>query len=120
LSAEDKEKRLRFANNYKTKGKEFWTSDVTFYFDGVGFVHRDNPYNEARTVSSMAWRKPGEGLKITTKERKEGSGGRMANFFVAIAHGFGVVLCQHQDWQVTGPRFADFVLENFRGMNTLY
>ena len=46
------------------------------------------------SVSSMAWRKPGEGLSITTKSKKEGSGGKMVNFFVGIAHGAGVILSQ--------------------------
>jgi len=34
------------------------------------------------------------------------------NFFVAISHGSGVVLCKH-DWQVTGDRFAQYVKEFF-------
>jgi len=120
LSCKDKKRRLQFAKDNKEKAADFWTKHITFYFDGVGFAHRSNPYEEARTVSSMAWRKPGEGLQITTKGRKEGSGGRMARFFVAIAHGYGVVLCHHHDWKVTGPSFAQFVLECFPGVNTLY
>ena len=40
----------------------------------------------------MALRKRGEGLITTTKGKKEGSGGRMAQFFVGIAHDKGVVL----------------------------
>jgi len=70
-SGPDKKKRLRFAKLHRMKNQEFWTKEITFYFDGVGFAHHGNPYSDARTVSSMAWKKPGEGLEITTKERKE-------------------------------------------------
>jgi len=41
----------------------------------------------------MTWRKPSEGLKITTKG-KEGSGS-MAKFFAGISHNHGVVKCKH-------------------------
>jgi len=57
----------------KDKAVRFWTENITFYFDGVGFAYRTNPYSEARAVSSMVWRKPAEGLDITTKGRKERS-----------------------------------------------
>ena len=115
LSKDDLKKRLKFARSMKDKPVNFWSTDITFYFDGVGFAHRTNPYAEARAVSSMAWRQPKEGLRITTKGRKEGSNGRMANFFVAIAHGRGVVLCKQHDWRITGERFAQFIKENFPG-----
>ena len=39
----------------------------------------------------MAWRKKGEGLALSTKGKKEGTGGRVANFLVAIC--YGVVCC---------------------------
>lgn len=115
LSGKDKVRRLKFAKQTRVYAENFWTDNITFYFDGVGFAHRTNPYAEARAVSSMAWRKPGEGLNITTKGRKEGSAGKMANFFVAIAHGSGVVCCKQYAWRVTGERFALFIMENFRG-----
>lgn len=120
LSPKDKCKRLKFARQCRIKPAKFWTETIKFYFDGVGFAHKQDPYNEARATSSMAWRKPGEGLSMTTKGKKEGSGGKMANFFVAISHGSGVVLCQHHDWQVTGNRFAEFVKEHFPGENSFF
>ena len=115
LSKNDLQKRLKFARLMKSMPLDFWTKDITFYFDGVGFAHRCNPYAEARAVSSMAWRKPREGLSITTKGRKEGSNGKMANFFVAISHGRGVVLCKQHDWRITGEHFAQFIKDNFPG-----
>jgi len=116
LSENDKTKRLKFARTMKEKTQQYWTETITFYFDGVGFAHRTNPFAEARAVSSMAWRKPAEGLSVTTKGRKEGSNGKMANFFVAINHGSGVVLCEQYKWRVTGALFAQFVKNNFRGV----
>lgn len=120
LSPNDIKRRLKFARQCRIHPVEFWTNTIKFYLDGVGFAHRMNPYSEARAASSMAWRKPGEGLSMTTKGKKEGSGGKMANFFVAISHGSGVVLCQHHDWQVTGKLFAEFVGEHFPGKNNLH
>jgi len=119
LSQLDKVKRLQYARRVKRFGQQFWEEEICFYFDGVGFAHRGNPYAEARAVSSMAWRKPGEGLSITTKGRKEGSCGKMANFFVGISHGSGVVLCKQHNWQVTGERFAEFITEFFPGEKKL-
>ena len=109
LSQEDKRNRLRFAREALKLPSNFWTETVTFYLDGVGFTHKRNPYAEARAVSSMAWRLPGEGLSVTTKGRKEGSNGEMANFFVAIAYKKGVVMCKQYPWRVTGERFAKFI-----------
>ena len=37
----------------------------------------------------------------------------MANFYVAIAHGKGVVLCSQYHWTVTGERFAKFIRNVF-------
>ena len=115
LSDKDKKLRLQYALDKRTLPVTFWQDTISFYFDGVGFAHRKNPYAEARAVSSMAWRKPGEELEITTKGRKEGSCGRMANYFVAISHGYGVVCCEQYKCRVTGESFAQFVTEKFKG-----
>ena len=115
LTKADKKKRLLYARSFIKNGMDFWRNDIVFYFDGVGFAHKYNPYAEARAAGSMQWRKPNEGLSRTTKGRKEGSGGHMANFFVAIAYKRGVVLCKHYSWRVTGERFARFVKYRFPG-----
>ena len=107
--------RKKIAIQARKLSKEFWREIIKFYFDGIGFAHRKNPYAEARAVSSMAWRKPGEGLEITTKGKKEGSCGKMANYFVAIAYKHGVVCCEHYDVKITGQTFANFVTEKFPG-----
>ena len=114
VSEKDKKRRLQFARKWVKESTTFWTDEVGFYFDGVSFAHKFHPYGEARSASSMAWRKPNEGLIITTKGKKEGSGGRMAQFFVGIAHDKGVVLCeQYACKNVTGEFFAEFIKSKF-------
>jgi len=113
VSAKDKRLRLAFARNAKKFEEGFWRNKIKLYFDGVGFAHKGNPFAEARCTANMAWRKRKEGLQRTTKGKKEGSGGKMANFFVGIAHGKGVVLCKQYEWKVTGATFADFATRTF-------
>ena len=109
LSANDKKLRVAWAKEHINKPLSYWQNDIAFYLDGVGFAHKYNPMGEARAVSSMAWRRPDEGLTITTKGRKEGSGGKMANFFVAISYGRGVVMCHHFDWVINGKNFSNLI-----------
>ena len=111
LSVKDKVRRLKFARKMIKYPLEFWTHEIDFYLDGVGFAHKRDPTSEARAVSSMTWRRPQEGLSITTKGRKEGSGGKMANFFVGISYGKGVVMCHHYDWTITGEKFANEIIK---------
>lgn len=115
VSAADRKKRLAFARTNVTREEEFWRTGIAFYFDGVGFAHKRNPYSEARSIQAMAWRKPNEGLSNTTKGKKEGTGGSVASFFVAISYGHGVVLCKHVPWNnsLTGEKFASFVEKMF-------
>ena len=92
LSKDDMKKQKKFANRVlKTLPKHFWTEGVSFYFNGVGFAHKTNPADEARSTPTTTWRKPQEGLSRTTKGKKEGSGGCMAHFSVAIVYGKGAI-----------------------------
>ena len=61
------------------------------------------------------WRKKGEGLKkeYTAKGKKEGTGGRVARFVVAIAHGKGVIKCHHYNGNINAETFADVAKEHF-------
>ena len=104
LSANDRTLRTKFAR--KNFPPDFWMKDNAFYLAGVGFAFKPNPAGEASAMSSLTCQKPNKGLAIITKGRKEGSGGKMANFFVAISHGNGVVMCHHHDWKITGDNFA--------------
>ena len=113
LSANDKKLRVAWAKENVRKPLSHWQKDVCFYLDGVGFAHKSNPAGEARAVSSMTWRKPDEGLEITTKGRKEGSGGKMANFFVAVSYNKGVVMCHRHEWRINGANFSNMIKEEF-------
>ena len=106
--------RERFAKKVLKKVKdEFWTEGISFYFDGVGFVHKTNPHNEGRCSGARNWRKASEGLVYTSKGKKEGSGGRTANFFVAIAFDRGVICCEQYHATLTGHMFAEFFTDHF-------
>ena len=54
-----------------------------------------------------------EGLIHTSKDKEEGSGGKTANFFVAIAFDKGVITCEQYHSKLTGTMFAEFVKEHF-------
>ena len=87
LPQKDLALRIKFCRKVKrTLSEKLWEEGISFYLDGTGFTHKSNPYDQAR--SSMAWRKRNEGLSVecTTKGSHEGSGGKVANFFVAIAY----------------------------------
>ena len=34
--------------------EEFWTEGISFYFDGIGFVHKTSPNNEARSSGAIS------------------------------------------------------------------
>jgi transposase len=116
MSRKDIKDRLNFARKVKkTLPADFWTSGISFYLDGTSFVHKTNPNDQAKSQKSMVWRKRSEGLNpnCTSKGKKAGSGGRMANFIVAIAYGKGVVLCEQYEDRFTGQYFADFIRKHF-------
>ena len=48
VTSKDKVLRLKFAKKAKIFPKDFWTKRISFYFDGVGFAHKTNPFAEAR------------------------------------------------------------------------
>ena len=53
---------------------DFWTRGISFYLDGVSFVHityKTHPVDQARTYS-MTYQTKKEGLEITAKGSKEG------------------------------------------------
>ena len=64
------------------------------------------------------WRKKGEGLKreYTAKGKKEGSGGKMARFMVAIAHGKGIIKCHRYEGNMNAEKFSEFVRDHFPEM----
>ena len=117
LTQKDLKLRLAFARKVRRKlNPNFWKNGISFYLYGVGFTHKYNPSGQARAPRTMAWRRPNEGLKYkcTAKGSHEGTGGKVAHFFVAIAYGKGVVLCEQYHGKLNGQCFADFVREHFQ------
>ena len=55
-------------------------------------------------------------LHCTAKGFNVGSGGRVAQFIVAIAHQKGVVLCEHYEGKINGDMFSDFIKTHFQSM----
>ena len=117
LTQKDLRLRLKFARKAKKLPVEekLWTEGIAFYLDGVGFQDKYNPFDEARSTKTMAWRKRDEGLKpnCTAKGSHVGSGGKVAHFMVAIAYMKGVILCEQYEGRVNGEMFANFIYKHF-------
>ena len=82
---------LKFSRKIKrTFKKNIWTEGILFYLNGVGYQHKYNPFDKAKSVKSMTWRQRSEGLDplCTEKGSHTGSGGRIARFIVAIIYIF--------------------------------
>lgn len=118
LSTKDFRNRFHFAKNMKKKyNSDFWTDKVAFFLDGVSFIHKFNPADQARALKRKIWRKRNEGLApgCTAKGSHCGTGGRVAKFFVAISYGKGVILCEQYD-VLNGPYFKDLIEREFPRM----
>jgi len=109
LSVKDRKRRVRFARNaLKKYDPEFWTNDVLLYLDGVSFVHKHNPYNDALTPRGKIWRRPSESLQYTTKGSKNLPGGRRLHLLVGIGYTTGVVIAEEYK-KFNAAWFAKFV-----------
>ena len=100
LTETDLVKRLQFARKMKRDhSTNFWTENISFYLDGVSFVHKYSPTDQARAPSGRIWRKQQERLAFgcTAKGSYCGTGGRVAKFMVALSYGKGVVLCKQYE-----------------------
>lgn len=106
--------RLKFCRKIKRRnlGLSFWTENVSFYLDGVGFEFKTNPLDHARAPKSREWRKNEEGLLVTQKGKKEGC--KNSNFMVGISHSKGVVLCESYTGSITGQIMAEIVRSSFQ------
>ena len=71
---------------------------------------KTNPNEHVRTLQTRTWKKKGENLSklCTAKERKEGTGGSVTKFFVAIAYGKGVIACDCYVGHVSGEILCIF------------
>ena len=116
LSRNDLQTRFEFAKTVRRRlARAVWTEGIAFYLDGVGFTHKYNPHDQALAPRTMAWRRPADGLSFqqTSKGSHEGSCGKTAHFFVAIAYKKGVILAEQYEGQLNGQKFAEFVREQF-------
>jgi transposase len=115
LTKEDLVKRLKFARRCSKIPEKMWTEGISFYLDGTGWVHKTNPARNARTSRTRTWKKESESLSrnCTAKGKKEGVGGRMARFMVAIAYGKGVVACHQYQGHIDGEKFSKMVTNLF-------
>ena len=90
-------KRLKFSRKFKgIFEKNIWTEGTLFHFDGVGYQHKYNPFDEAKSAKSMTWQQRSEGLDplCTAKSSHTKSGGKIAHFIVAISLDKGIILCE--------------------------
>ena len=118
MSERDRRLRLKYAQDLRLRADLFWTDEISFYLDGVSFVHKYNPLSTATAAHSRVWRKRSEGLTVTTKGCKDLAGGRRLHVIVAIAHGDGVILREPYE-KMNGQFFAAFIREHFNTCFTL-
>ena len=114
----DFKRRVQFAKAMrKDYNENVWTEKIAFYLDGVSFIHKYNPCDQARAPKGKIWRKPHEGLArgCTAKGAHCGSGGRVAKFFVAISYGKGVILCEQYN-SFNGRYFKTLIERKFQRM----
>ena len=114
----DLRKRVKFANRVKRVNSDIWTEGISFYLDGVGFVHKTNPRDEAMSPKGMAYRMRSQGLDHgeTSKGKKEGVNGTVAKYIVCISHTKGVICCERYE-KMSGDYFKSFIEEHF---NTVF
>jgi len=111
----DRKKRLAFARRMKKAFPEnLWTDYIAFYLDGVSFVHKTRPLDQATAPKGKIWRRKAEGLSpgCTAKGQKSGTGGNLVKLIVGISHNEGVVLCEKYD-KMNGEFFASFIDKHF-------
>ena len=118
LTDKDRKLRVAFAKKMlKDQPTDFWCNKIAFYLDGVGFVYKRNPKDQAMAPSGRVWRKRNEGLAegCTAKGSACGTGGNYVKFIVAISFGKGVI-CAKSYEKMDGEFFSKFLLENFEEM----
>lgn len=79
LTSRDCTKRQQFARKCRKilKSKpNFFHKNIAFYLDGVSFVCKSKPMQDAVAPKGKIWRKRSEGLQITSKGSKELPGGK--------------------------------------------
>jgi len=81
MSQTDKDQRVEFARKMQAEySPTVWTDSVAFYLDGVSFIYKTNPLDQARAPKGRVWRKKSQGLTrgCLAKGSKSGAGGKVA------------------------------------------
>lgn len=105
LSDEDKKRRYHHASSMRKTLRDipdFYENHISFYLDGVSFIHKFNPMRDACQTKSQC----------TAKGSKELAGGRRLHLMVAIAHGKGIILKQAYE-KMSGDFFSSFIRSRF-------
>lgn len=116
LTEVDKKKRLAFAKKMRKivlTNQKYWEKDVSFFLDGVSFIHKRNPLGEAMKPQARVWRKRHEGLTITAKGSKDLAGGKRLHLMVAISYKAGVVAVEKYE-HMDGNYFQGFIKRHFK------
>ena len=84
--------------------------------DGVGYQHKYNPFDGAKSVKSMTWWQRSEGSEplCSAKDSHTKSGGRIVYFILAASFNKRVILYEQGFEKISGVMFADFVHKNFK------
>ena len=90
---------------------------ISFYLDGVSFIHKYNPADQAWAPSGRIWRKQQEGLAFscTAKGSHCSTGGRVAKFMIALSYCKGVLLFEQYE-TLNGEYFKSLIEEEFPRM----
>ena len=118
MSQSDKDTRVTFARRMQADYPlNVWKDSIAFYLDGVLFVYKTNPMDQARAPKGRVWRQKFEGLTqgCLAKGRKVGTGGKAAKFMAAISHGKGVLVCDRYE-KMDANYFSSFIDQNFNTM----
>lgn len=118
LTDDDLRKRVAYARRVRSEhSPTLWTDKIGFYLDGVSFVFKTKPKDQARAPKKRVWRKKCEGLKqgCVAKGRKEGTGANVVHMMVAVSYGKGVIICEEYE-KMNGKYFAGFITRNFMNM----
>ena len=104
---------MKFAKKMRREYRaDVWTRQIGFYLDGVAFACKRNPLDQAKAPEARIWRKKSEGLEMgcVAKGRKEGIGGKVVKFTVAISYDKGVICCVPYE-RMCGHFFATFIVK---------
>ena len=116
----DMRNRVKFAKKMQREySADVWTKQIRFYLDSVAFAYKRNPLDQGKAPEARIWRKKSEGLEIrcVAKGRKEGTGGKVVKFIVAISYDKGVICCEPYE-RMCGHFFATFIKMNFTRLFT--